>query len=444
MTVPPEAPGPTGSALRGRLGRLAARAGWGVADQALSSLTNFAVGIYVARSLGPRGLGAFSLAFATYLIALNASRGLATDPLVVRYSGAEPAAWRQAAARATGVATTVGIAAGAASVAVGMLLSGQTGAAFVALGVMLPGLMLQDSWRYAFFSAGRGGQAFANDLVWAIALFPLMAAVAASGHAEVQWFVLAWGVSATVAALAGGVQARLVPHLSAAAGWLRQHRDLAPRYLGENLSFSAATQLRFYGLSAVAGLAAVGALRAAELLLGPLNVVIIGIGLIGVPEGARIVRRSLRHLWPFCLVLGTLQGATAVVWGLALLLLPDGLGVRILGPSWQPASALLLPVTLTVALTGFWVGAWTGLRALGVARRSLRAQAFGSAAYLAGALLGAWLADAAGAAWGGAAGTAVATGIWWWQLHRGLREFRSSAAAPPAEAEAVHLPGAGG
>jgi O-antigen/teichoic acid export membrane protein len=429
--------------LRSGIGRLAARAGWGVADQALSSLTNFAVGIYVARSLGPRGLGAFSLAFATYLLALNASRGLATDPLVVRYSGVEPAAWRQAAARATGVATAVGAATGAASVAAGMLLSGSTGAAFVALGVTLPGLMLQDSWRYAFFSAARGGQAFANDLVWAVTLFPLMAVVAASGHAQVQWFVLAWGASATVAALAGGVQARLLPRPSAAVGWLRQHRELAPRYLGENLSFSAATQLRFYGLSAVAGLAAVGALRAAELLLGPLNVVIIGIGLIGVPEGARIVRRSPRRLRPFCLALGVLQAATALLWGVAMLLLPDRVGVRLLGPSWHPASELLLPVTLTVALTGLWVGAWTGLRALGVARRSLRAQAYGSTAYLAGALLGAWLAGAAGAAWGGAAGTAVATAVWWWQLQRGLREFRS-AAAPAAESEAVPVRGAGG
>lgn len=442
MSAPPA----SRSELRNRVGQLAARAGWGVADQALSSLTNFAVGIYVARSLGLRGLGAFSLTFATYLLTLNASRGLATDPLVVRYSGAEPAAWRQAVARSTGVATAVGVAAGAASVAAGLLLSGPTGGAFIALGVMLPGLMLQDSWRYAFFLAGRGSQAFANDLAWALALFPLMAVVVAGGHAGVEWFVLAWGLSATIAALVGGVQARLVPRLSQVAAWLRHHRELAPRYLGENLTFSAAAQLRFYALSAIAGLAAVGALRAAELLLGPLNVVIIGIGLIGVPEGARIVRRSLRQLWPFCLVLGTLQAATALAWGLALLLLPDGIGVRILGPSWQPASELVVPVTLAVALTGFWVGAFTGLRALGVAKRSLRAQAFGSAAYLAGAVAGAWLAGAAGAAWGGAAGTAVATGVWWWQLHRGLREFRSSAAPAAAgtQPEAVRLPGAGG
>jgi hypothetical protein len=50
-------------------------AGWGVADQALSSLTNFVVGIYIARSLDTKEFGAFSLAFATYVIALNASRG---------------------------------------------------------------------------------------------------------------------------------------------------------------------------------------------------------------------------------------------------------------------------------------------------------------------------------------------------------------------------------
>ena len=35
------------------------RLGWGVADQAVSSLTNFAVSIYVARTLGAVQFGAF-------------------------------------------------------------------------------------------------------------------------------------------------------------------------------------------------------------------------------------------------------------------------------------------------------------------------------------------------------------------------------------------------
>jgi O-antigen/teichoic acid export membrane protein len=61
------------------------RFGWGVADQAMSSITNLAVNIYIARELGATQYGAFSLAYVTYAFALNASRGLATDPLMVRF-----------------------------------------------------------------------------------------------------------------------------------------------------------------------------------------------------------------------------------------------------------------------------------------------------------------------------------------------------------------------
>jgi O-antigen/teichoic acid export membrane protein len=417
-------------------------AGWGLADQALSSLTNFVVGIYIARSLGTKDFGAFSLAFATYAIALNASRGLATDPLVVRYSGADVTSWRRAVAKSAGVAITVGLVVSACCVVVGLLLAGSTRAAFLALGITLPGLLLQDSWRFAFFSAGKGGQAFGNDLVWALGLVPLLAAVAATEQPRVLWFVLAWGGSATLAALVGGVQARLVPRLSNVAGWLVQHRDLGPRYLAENLSWSGAAQLRLYGLGWIAGVVAVGSLRAAELLLGPLNVLILGISLMAVPEAARMLRRSVRRLRPFCLLLSSLQAGVAVAWGMALLLLPEGLGVQLLGPSWQPASKLLLPVTITVAGAAFWIGASIGLRALGAASRSLRAQGVSSAVYLVGALGGAAVAGAAGAAWGSAATSLIAVFIWWWQLDRGLREFRSPT-EPGARVDAAHLPEAG-
>ena len=63
------------------------RLSWGVADQAMSSVSNFAVNIYIARTLGAVQYGAFALAYVTYGFALNASRGLGTDPLLVRFSG---------------------------------------------------------------------------------------------------------------------------------------------------------------------------------------------------------------------------------------------------------------------------------------------------------------------------------------------------------------------
>ena len=59
-------------ALPWRLLRQATRRlSWGVADQAMSSISNFAVNIYIARSLGAVQYGAFALAYVTYGFALN-------------------------------------------------------------------------------------------------------------------------------------------------------------------------------------------------------------------------------------------------------------------------------------------------------------------------------------------------------------------------------------
>jgi O-antigen/teichoic acid export membrane protein len=413
-----------GVAVSRRMRQVARRAGWGVADQALSSLTNFAVGVFVARQLGPAEFGAFSLAFATYLFALNGSRGLATDPLTVRFSDVPVASWRHAAAAATGTAAAVGVLLGLGCLLAAVVLDNTLGLAFLSLGLMLPGLMLQDSWRYTFFAARRGRDAFLNDLVWALFLGPFLAVVMLTGHGHVQWFVFAWGAAATFAGLFGAVQAGLLPRLSQVGAWLRTHRDLGVRYLSENITFSAATQLRLYGLGAIAGLAAVGALRGAELLLGPVNLIMMGIGsLMAVPEAARLANRDLSAMRRFVVGLGVMLCAVALLWGLVLGLLPDRLGEELLGQTWQPADALLLPVTVMVALMGVWSAAWTGLRSMGAARRSLRAQFVGSSAFLVGALAGAAMDGAAGAAWGSAAGNLVACVVWWWQFHLAEREF---------------------
>ena len=433
--ISPAAISPAGMWARAK--HLAGRLGWGMADQAMSSLTNFGVSVYVARTLGTVEFGAFALAFATYLIVLAASRGLATDALAVRYSDVEPERWRRAVASASGTATTVGLIAGAGCVIAGLWFGESTGAALLGLGLTLPGVLLQDSWRHAFFSAGKGRLAFFNDLTWAVTLVPAMAVMVVSGHAAVGWFMLAWGGSACFAAAVGAFQARLIPRPTESVQWLRQHRDLAVRYLGESLSLSSASQIRLYGLAAIAGLAAAGSLRAAELLLGPLNTAIMGIAMMAVPEAAVLLRRSLRRLQPFCLLLSCLGAGGALTWGMVLLLLPDSVGEQILHSAWYTASALLVPVTLAVAGFGFSIGAWAGVRALGAASRSLRAQVIGSVVYLTGALGGTAISGAAGAAWGSAAGTLLGAGVWWWEFHQGVRDASSAGrdASAPDERE---------
>ncbi|GAB2659564.1 hypothetical protein [Kribbella swartbergensis] len=419
--------------MRGVLRRVT----WGLADQAVTSLVSFVVGIVVARSLGALEFGAFSLAWVTYGVAVNISRGLATDPLAVRFSGVERPVWRAAVARSSGMAIVVGLVTGLICAAVGASLGGRAGVAFIALGIVLPGLMLQDSWRFAFFASGQGGKAFVSDITWAVTLVPLL--YLASREPSVTRFVLAWGGAGVLAALVSGVQAGVVPRVSQARRWLLEHRDLGLRYLAENLTISSAYQLRMYGLGAFAGVAAVGTVRGAEMLLGPFFIVLSGVGLVAVPEAARMLRRSVRALGVFCLLLGGAQAVAALAWGLLLLLaLPDAWGHAVLGEVWLTASALVLPTTLSVMHAGFNTGAAAGLRALGVARRSLKAQLWAAAFYLVGGITGGAVGGALGSAWGAAGATFASAFVWWWTLRVGIRERRDELEVEPVGATGRH------
>jgi O-antigen/teichoic acid export membrane protein len=402
----------------------------------VSSVTNFAMVLYVAHTVGAAQFGAFSLAYVTYSFVLTASRGLTSDPLIVRFSAADLPRWRRAVAECTGTAAIGGLAAGACVLAVAGLLHGPARFAFLGLGLTLPVLLLQDSWRFSFFAIGRGSQAFLNDLVWAVALLPALVMLRATGTENVFWFVFTWGAAAAPAAAFGLLQARVVPKLHGSWGWLSAHHDLGFRYLAENTSNSLAAQLRTYGLGVIAGLTAVGYVQAASTLLGPVMVVFMGMGMVGIPEAARILRRSPQHLLVFCISVSGGLAAIAVAWGAVLLVaLPRGLGTLLLGPIWRPAYPLVLPYTLGTVGVCAWCGATAGLHALGAARRSLRAMVLASVATLAGGMLGALHGGALGSVRGLAVAVWVGTVLWWWQLHAAMRE---AGIAPFGHAHAEH------
>ena len=401
-----------------RLLKVAGRLGWGVADQAVSSLGNFALGIYVARTFGADAFGAFTLAVVSSSVVLNAARGMATDPLLVRHSGPADTAWRHAVAAATGTALLVGVVCGILSAATGLLCGDSVGPAFLALALVLPPLMLMDSWRFAFFSCGRGREAFAIDLTWLVAVAGALVVLHHTGRGGVVATLLTWAGAVTLAAAVAVLRGGVRPRLDATGAWVRRHRDLAGRYLAENVTFSGASQLRAVLLGAVASLAAVGQLRAAEILMGPFVVVLMGISQVAVPEASRVLGSAGPvRLQRFCFAMGSVQAIAAAAWGIAVVLaLPLGLGELLLGDLWRPAAALLPAAMITVVGSCFTTGAGAGLRALGAASRSLRAQLYASAVYLVGGAGGAVLAGAAGAAWGSAGATVIAALLWWWQL----------------------------
>ena len=204
-----------------------------------------------------------------------------------------------------------------------------------------------------------------------------------TGHANVFWFVFAWGAAATVAAAVGPLQARVLPRLSGGWGWVWRHRDLGPRYLAEGTANSGSNQLRNYGVGFILGLAAVGYVQAANTLMGPFMVIFFGMGLVLLPEAARILKRSPRHLPLFCACASAGLALLGLAWGVVLLVaLPRGLGQLMLGSLWRPTYPLVLPSTIAVMGGCVNAGAWTGLHALGTARRSLRAMVLSSALFV--------------------------------------------------------------
>jgi hypothetical protein len=61
-------------------------------------------------------------------------------------------------------------------------------------------------------------------------------------------------------------------------------------------------------------LTAVGHVQAAGLLMDPFLVVFLGISMVTVPEAARILRRSPRHLRLYCRAAGDELAVLAVAW----------------------------------------------------------------------------------------------------------------------------------
>jgi len=158
--------------------------------------------------------------------------------------------------------------------------------------------------------------------------------------------------------------------------------------------------------------------------MGPFMVVYFGMGLVALPEAARVLRRSPRRLPLFCLLLGGGLAILALAWGVILLVaLPRGLGQLMLGNIWKPTYPLVLPATILVIGSCLRTGASMGLHALGAARRSLRVMLIGTTAGVVLGIAGAAAGGPTGAMTGYAVGSWAALFISWRQFRVAMQEY---------------------
>jgi O-antigen/teichoic acid export membrane protein len=292
----------------------------------------------------------------------------------------------------------------------------------LALALVLPGLMLQDSCRMIAFTLGRPQLAALMDAVWTIPLFGLLAILVGHGQHQVGGLIVAWGASGALSALLGLAVLRTRPVLARSLGWVREHRDLIRYLLPEYFLSLGAAQFGILLVGVIANASAVGSLRAAQVLLGPLGIVGTAVFQFAVPEVARRASAPSRLLASLAAGLSGGLGLLAVGYVALMLLLPHELGVALFGDSWAGAAAVLLAMGLSSVASALAHGPAGVLYGLSQARATFRLNLVKGPVLLLALLISTSVAGAVGAAWAMAAVEAIVLPVWIWTLRRTLRQ----------------------
>lgn len=394
-------------AVNQKVSRLFRRASWSVVDQGLSAASNLLLSVIVARTLSAGEFGAFAIAFLIFGLLIATTRATIGQPLQITFSGATEADWKAAVRSALGASVVLGGVAGLVVGGTGLALSNATGYALAAVAVCLPGLLAQDVCRMAFFSSGRAKQAALNDGLWTLLEFAALGAMLLLGVHDVGAFILAWGGSATLAAVAGFGTLRLRPRFAGCLRWMLGQRRLTGYLLAEHILGEGLTQLGVLAVGAVGTPSDVGSLRAGQVLLGPLNVLVTAASVFGIPEIARRTSWSPRLRQRFCWALSGGVCVVTLLYAGLVLVLPPALGSALLGDTWVGAQSVLLPLSVLALAVAVGVGPGVTLYGMGRARTTFGLNLLKGPVLLVLLSAGIWQGGAVGAAWALAATEAL-------------------------------------
>lgn len=274
-----------------RLRAIVMRVGLTGADQCVASLSNFGVGVAVARVAGIAAFGAYSLAYVAWLAMAGIHRALVAEPMAIDNDV------RREDARASvrlGLAGELALGAGLGGLVllIGVLLLALRqhayGVGFVAVAPWVPCLLIQDYWRWVAFMKAAPGKALANDLLFdgvqAVAFLLLFVLGLRSSVLAIG----TWGLGALAGSIFGLWQHSVTPLARGGIARMRQRWTISRGLLGVSVTNWGASQIYVVLTGAMLGPAGLGGLRAAQSLVsGPTFVFLQAGGMIGLPEASR-------------------------------------------------------------------------------------------------------------------------------------------------------------
>lgn len=272
------------------------RGAWGLSDQALISVTNFVTMVLLARSLSPSAFGAFTIVYTGIFVASSVQSALLTTPqniLGATYEGAEYTRYTSSVAVGQ-VAFTVAMTAVALTAAVIVRSAGWSGAALVfALIPAVAATQMQQFVRGVMYTENRLRAAFANDLVSYGGQIVVVALLwFRYGLTGERALILALAATSAAAALLGIWQIRSSISGGSDLARLQQNWQFGKWLLGGEIAGPLiADQLYLYLAAAILSTAAVGALKAAQVLFGPLRIFVYSLNLLLPIHFSRVFAR---------------------------------------------------------------------------------------------------------------------------------------------------------
>ena len=368
-------PDPRHSPGRWRQDPLLTRSAWTFLGQVLSSGSNFVVGLVILAGATAPEYAAFSVVLTSYLLITQLNRSAISMPVLMLYSARDdPAVVSRHSGPAAAAAILVGI---LGSVALSLTALGfSTGRGqFLVLTVCLPLLQYQDLVRHVAFASAKPQLAAASDMLWLTLQAVGSLVVVGVDHASPTLLLAAWAVGGAASGIVFGIRLGVAPRFSGCRAWLATQGALCRRLFIEFLLNSGSFYALCYGLAVIAGTDQLGRLRAAQSLIGPVSVLLLGANALSVPESVR-VRAQFEKLRRLALLLSISLVVAATVGGLMVYLLLPTLGPALFPRTWEAARPVLPMLTLYAGAVGATTGVVAALRAQGKVGWIVRARAW--------------------------------------------------------------------
>lgn len=331
----------------------------------MSSSGNFLVTALVLTVASEDEFATFSLCLTTYLLLAVLYRALVLIPVTLLYSDerSHPGTTEAEERSATGLGVITGCTAALLILGIAVLVDDQQGQ-FIVLAAAVPFLFYQDSVRYVAFARGCPSVAAASDGLWFALQLVGSGFAFTQGWASAQSLFAVWVISGAIAGVVSGRRLRLLPRVSSGVSWVRLHWHLCSKLFLECLVTSGGYYATLYGLVLVSTADQLGHLKAAQTLLGPVSVLLLGGAALGVPESVRS-RTDARSLRRFSLRLSFFLTAVSLLCGAVVYVSLPSFGPSLFPSVWSDARPLIPLLVVFNSALGMSTGPIAGVRALG-------------------------------------------------------------------------------